>query len=458
MRLRVRDALALVLMFSVWIAGCAGHKHPKPAPFPATPPRTVVGPFSLPSTVRVIAFHTLPEGFSTSIPPVWSADGRAVSLLRIAPDGGKVVRFDGASLSHETPFDLGLGSDGKNGASPVSLLAFAIDPQGTTLAVAIDDPADGSVKVFVRSLAPNAAVNLVARFPGQVDEAALAWMGESDLLLGLGPTRAAESAAASAEFAGLYRLGVKVRGDNSQFVIDCKQRINSGRFLLSAGRRRALAGSSAGGSVFLLDFDRFECRRVGLPGLAQIRVLGWSAGDASILYASALSARYSDMPAVFEFELGKNRRRLIGAPIADAVYTKRGTIAIPGSLSLRPATFKLRPDRLVLAQVGIVDQSASETTIFPLGLWTSGALLAQAAIGYSASADALAIEIPVPIEKTFTPVIVGFSVSSRRVESIAGAQLNRLLLYNWGPSGSRLAICDCAGEAVSVLVVEPPLK
>lgn len=458
MRLRIRGALALALMLSLWAAGCAGRRHSKPVALPTPPPRVAVGPFLLPPEVRVIAFHSLPAHFSTSIPPVWSENGLAVLLLQIVPNGAKIARFDGASFGHATSFNLGLEADGQSASSPFSLRAFAIDPEGANLAAIVDDSSDDSVKVFARSLEPGGAAKLVARFPGQVDDAALGWMSQSDLLMGLGATRATPSAAPSEEFAGLYRLSTTTRGDNSQFVIDCKHKINSGRFLLSAGRRRALVSSSDGEAVFLLDFDRFACRPVALPSLARIRVLGWGAQDSSILYSTVLGGRYAGVPAVFELALAKGQRRLIGAPMAGAVYTKRGTIAIPGSRSLNPIVYRLKPERLVPAQIGVVDESAFETTIFPLGLWTSAGLLAQAAIAYSPSTDTLAIEVPVPVEKAFNPAIVSFSVATKQLQSVAGARLDRMLLYNWAPAGGRLAICDCAGEPGSLLIVDLPLK
>jgi hypothetical protein len=463
MGFRVHHALALILVLSA--VGCAARKHqarkhhPTPAELQAPPPRVVIGPFSLPPQVRVIAFHHLPEHFNTSIPPVWSMDGLTLSLIRIASEASKVVQFDGESLRRETVFDLTFRRNEKGGVSLTSLLDFAIDPKGARLAVAIDDPADNSVKAFVHPLAPDTEADLIATFPGQVENAGVAWMGTSDLLLGLGPTRATEGAAANAAFAGLYRLSTKTRGDNSQFVIDCKREVNLSRFLLGPGQR-ALVSASNGNAVFLLDLNRLRCRRAAFPGLTQIRPLGWSSQGSRMLYAAPLSARYSDVPAVFELNLGEDRRRLIGAPMAAATYVKESTIAIPGSRSLQPALLELGPDRLVPAQLGIMDEdkSVSETTIYPLGLWTSAALLVQATIAYSAPADALAIEIPVPAKKVSAPIIVGFPLVSRHVELIVGAQIDHQLLFSWAPSSTRLAVCDCAGKSASLLVVEPPLN
>jgi hypothetical protein len=453
----IRAALTVLPMLGLLTTACAAHKRHKPVPLPAPPPRAVVGPFLLPAQVRVVAFHRLPEQFNTPIPPVWQADGQALSLLQITPAGAKVARFGGASLREEKPFDLSMQSGSKDQPSPLSQLDFAIDLQGARLAVVANDASDNSVKVFVRPLEPDAKVDLVATFPGQVESAAISWLSPDDLLLGLSATRPTDSAAASAEFAGIYRLSTKVHGDNSQFVLDCTRPINPTRFVLSP-HGRALVNSSRGTAVYLLDFERFACRRVALPSFARMQVLGWDGDDSRILYASVLSARFSDELAVFELEFGNNQRRRIGAPMANAAYTKSGKIVIPGSQRLSPALLRAKPDMLVPVQLGVFDKAASEITIYPLGLWTGAAMMAQARLAYSAAADAAAVDVAVPVGNQITQELVEFSLASRHAESITTARVNQRLVYSWSPSGSRLAICDCASEQGNLLVVEPPLK
>lgn len=394
--------------------------------------------------VPVFASISLPASFTPRLgsSPIWLQQGAEVALEGSADGRTTVVGFSGSRFDQSRV----IAQDGGPLAQSGTMLDLAASIDGQRMAAIVRESASQAV-IVVRRLTTDSPDTPIAYVEGDYNAATLSWLGGQALAVSL-QRHPADSKPEGME---LHVIGI----DGKEARPPAKLACDFTPLLWSPDGQHAFAGAASGAMLVSLEKKEVTCQP--LQTAPQVRFLGWRPDSAAFLYFSQLAGiNAGGGVGTFEYELQSGASRMIAIASSAAAYTKDGSVAVLGNRNLTWRGLATRPTTPVITELALIDTRNSQMTVTTLGLTTRASMLAASSMLYSATAQTVAMEMPLPGAPVNPLLLFYFQIPAKAAGVLASGTAGDLATMAWSPDGNLLAVLDAAAEGPTLAILGPP--
>ncbi len=426
---------------------------------PAAPLATV-GTATLDITpgIKVLARHAMPDGFVpiAARAPMWLQGGNEIGVIG-ARDGRTVVLGFGGPGWRDTRV---IAEDDGPGLRGRVIMDVAASPDGMTLALAAANPKERQVNVVIRDLIAVGAggSHSVASFDGIFETASVGWSNPFTVALVLKAPRgapgreaaSADGAPQAASAPGLYLVAINGTVIAERLKLDCPL---SPLSWSPRGHYAVGQGDTAAPPV-LVDQASSSCRP--LSAISPIRVLDWSHGEKSFLYAGRAAA---GVTAAYRYDLPAGPPHRVAISSGAAAFTSIGDVLALGNSRLTLRRTRELPNAPVRAELALLDAKQTEIRAVSLGFATTPAMLAESTMTYSRVSKSAAVSALGPGRTGLFRKIITYRLAEGDAFVVAFGPARGPVLMSWSPKGRYLAIVDANAKTgrSALTILEPPL-
>ncbi|HUY19716.1 MAG TPA: hypothetical protein VMV15_10860 [Candidatus Binataceae bacterium] len=458
-----RSILILALLAMVaGIYACASKKNPPPSiaanqpPKPPPPlPNVHTATLKVATGAKIVARTVLPEGFApiSAFAPIWLQNGSQIALVGTKSDRTFVVVFDSATLKNPRIVATDFGPATPGG----SIVDVAASPDGLTLAIAVAAPVDNQLDLVLHDAIAPGEGSRIASFPGQFDAVSISWLDSHTVAVALRarampaaqagtlPAGAPAEKPAPERGGGLFIVDTTGLGAVKQLPIKCPL----SHLTWSPNSRFAISNGDPQTPPVLIDRSKNFC--AVLHSKEPIRVLGWSPGSDSFLYATPVARTIG----TFRYELATGTSALIAVASSAAAFTSTGEALALGNQDLSWQRVAKAPEAPVLSELATFRPQLAEVRIVPLGIRTIPALLAESQLVYTTVTDSAAIDILAPGRPAPLRELIAYLLPPRTAFLLASGPARGNVLMSWSPDGKEVAVLDGDAKTAVLTIFSP---
>jgi hypothetical protein len=446
-------ALSLTLVLALGAIGCSSGRPTKP-PLPIVTVRTAT--MDITPGIEVLTHVALPNGFkpSTDYPPMWLQSGQEVAIAGTRNGRATIIGYSGDGYRTERV----IAEDGGIGAPDGKILDFASNADGMVLALAVAEANQPQLDVITRDVISAGAASPVSSFDGVFQSVSIGWLGDFAIPLAL---QAHEAEApprdrmgfvnsppppASGASSGLYTINVSGAVTTGYLKLNCRlSRLSwspDGIVAVGAGDAKALP--------IVVNRAKESCQQFNAK--APIQVLDWQPDSKAFLYQE----NGPNGPAIYRYDLGAMRRRLVAISSGAAIFVGNDQILALGNSDLTFREAQFSPSREIRAELALSDASGGDTDVQSLGFNTTAPLLAASTMTYAHPTDTAAIATFSPGEPAPMRKVVIYSVASKKAFLVAFGLARGGISMSWSPRGRYLAISDGDATSAALTILAPP--
>lgn len=443
-----RSYLAVVaLIVTLSLGGCSlfssGTGKPK---LPVVTVRTAT--MDVTPGIKVYTNLRLPPGFVpvADRAPLWLQNGSEVAVIGDDHGRTEIYGFSGPGWRTRRL----IAADGGPGVRDGVILDAAANRTGLALALAVYEPKQKKLDVVVRDVIATGPGHEVTSIKGTFPSVSIGWLNPMTIVLGVGASRAASGNASGNEGSkntGLWIIGVSGMVTAEREPVKCPLSY----LVWGPGGAHAVGVGGDHMPPVVLDRHGRSCEQI-FPKFP-IRVLSWSPGGGSFLYAQS---SVDGIAGVFRYDTASHQSTLVAVSSQAAAFTASGAVLALGNRDLNFARAKRFPNRPVKVELALAHTSTRQLDTVSLGFKSTPLLLAQSTMTYSAASNHAAIDAFLPTASGILRRIITYSVARQSAFIVAYGPARGQVTMSWSPGGEYLAIFDAGASGSSLTILQPP--
>ncbi len=396
--------------------------------------------------IKVYTNLRLPPGFvpTADRAPLWLQNGSEVALIGDDHGRTEIYGFSGPGWRTRRL----IAADGGPGARGGVILDAAANQTGLALALAVYEPEQKKLNVVVRDVIATGPGHEVTSIKGSFQSVSIGWLNPMTIVLGVSRTASGNASGnEGSKNTGLWIIGVSGMVTAEYEPVKCPLSY----LVWGPGGTHAVGVGGDHMPPIVLDRHGPSCERI-FPTFP-IRVLSWSLGGGSFLYAQR---SVDGIPGVFRYDTASHRSTLVAVSSQAAAFTASGAVLALGNSDLNFARAKRFPNRPVKAELALAHASTHQLDTVSLGFKSTPVLLAQSTMTYSAASNHAAIDTFLPTASGILRRIITYSLARQSAFIVAYGPARGLVTMSWSPGGEYLAIFDAGASGSALTILQPP--
>jgi len=326
-----------------------------------------------------------------------------------------------------------LASEQTAEGSKERILDGAASPDGSALLLAVARKDGGGIDLSMRYVSAPARSGVFATVKGDFDSAKVAWLAHNEVVLTARKT-ARDDLPVETTIHVFNSAGKQI---SKKKTIRCDLSLP----FWSPSGTLAFAATQPGAPATLFDRRKGKCSELLIPG--NVRFIEWSPDDKSFLYVAALAGTTGAGGfAAFDYDLATDASRMVAMSSGAVAFTNTGLVAALGNRRLTNRAVSRLPNGSIPLELASLNLGTGETQITALPLQATLEAMTSSAIHYSAAANSLAFELPVP--SAHGGVDIGtFDLRSKTTGLLAlSLRSSNPPPLSWSPDGALIALVN----------------